>query len=437
MARPALRRGENSPYTFEVREPGGKWTAASSLPDGYKAPRGSTWRARCTFRATDRSRRLVIEGRTKAIAHQNLDKHIEKLRQADGRPDVDMTLGDFIARYREDLTAGKLPHASAQRTIDSYEGIIRRWCLPPGNTQVAGVRLSELTVGDLNREQQRIVDEGGWSQIPHIRAIWRAALRIAIDDNHLDANPAMSLSSRPPRPKSPERVYKNGSIRRRNDSLTEEQLDRLLKVAYTDKSAVENGWADLIALSAMLGQRIGEIISQRWQDVHLDAENPYLEVTGKLVRKTIDHTTGKTGIRWEDKTKSKLSSRKIPLTVGAYALLRRRLNKVRALDSPSLAQETYVFPGRHGTVPNADNVTKRVRRLLDKAELPWATNHTLRRTVEMRLLTAGVSPLDAQKVMGHTAKVAWDSYMDRTSLPVGALRGLDGVELPDSPEPPS
>lgn len=430
MARPSLRRGEHSQFTFDVREPGGKWIALVKRPAGYKPPRGSSWRARCSLRTADRTMRVTAEDRTKGLATQALAAKIEQLRARDGRISVGDTLGDLITRYRGELLAGRVPRATAQRTIDTYEGIIRRWCLPPGNTKASGIRLSELTAGDLNREQQRIADEGGWSQVPHIRAIWRVSLQNAVDDGLIATNHAMLLGPRPVRPKKPARVYKNNSERRRDDALTDEQLTHLLEVAYADESAARTGWADVLAMSAMLGQRIGEIVSQRWEDVHLEASPPYLEVTGKLVRIKRDPVTGEGGLVWEASGKSDLSLRSIPLTEEAVALLRRRREALRAEASPTLAQLTYVFPGRGGTVPNADNAAKRIRRLMDKAGLPWATNHTIRRTVEMRLLAAGVTPLDAQKVLGHTHQVAWESYMDRTSLPTGALRGLEGVQLP-------
>lgn len=56
---------------------------------------------------------------------------------------------------------------------------------------------------------------------------------------------------------------------------------------------------------------------------------------------------------------------------------------------------------------------KAVRRVLDCAGFPWATFHTLRRTVEGRLADAGTDPRVIMSVVEHDPATSWAAYTDR------------------------
>ena len=74
------------------------------------------------------------------------------------------------------------------------------------------------------------------------------------------------------------------------------------------------------------------------------------------------------------------------------------------------------------TCEEPDSVTARkaVRRKLDRAGFPWATFHTLRRTVERQLMDANVDPRVIMAVMGHDPATSWASYVDHKSVDVSA-----------------
>nr|WP_276547705.1 tyrosine-type recombinase/integrase [Brevibacterium luteolum] len=222
-------------------------------------------------------------------------------------------------------------------------------------------------------------------------------------------------------------AIQNNSVRTRNDILTDNQVDRLLRTAYGDPGARSNGLADFLSLNAAIGLRLGEAVSIRWQDLDLDAEVPTLSIVGKLGR-VKEH-----GLQWEDFVKSDLSARTIPLPADTADMLRDRSRAVaeRKLSGEATEAETkFVFPCSARSTPDPDNANKRVRKIFDAAELPTTTNHTLRRTVEDRLNRSGVSPIDIERVMGHTQAVAHASYWNRSSVPTGALNGLEGYSAP-------
>lgn len=428
MARPALRRGEHTAATYEVREPDGRWRAVAQMPTGYKPPRGSTWRARASYRAPARTQRVSAQGRTKGLAEQALLAKIEGLRKTDGHGGTADTLGDRIDAHIKDVLAGRVPRIRAQRSRTAYASMARVWCLPggKGDSQTAGIRIDELTPGDLNRETVRISEAGGRSQLRHIRAIWRAAVQRAVDDGVINSNPVRDMAPLPQTDRDKPRTYKNKSPRGRNDVLTDEEMSHLLEVAYRDPKRRKSGLADLVALVAAIGLRIGEANSVRWGDLDLDGSPPTLSVTGKIVR-----VPGE-GLKWEGFAKTAASTRTIPLPDQTAAMLKRRRAAMKKLgDEATEAEQVYVFPSTTRTMHDPDNRISRIRKLLDDVGLPTATNHTIRRTVENRLLRAGTHPLDIERIMGHNSATAMAAYWDRQSVPVRALPGLASARYLD------
>lgn len=427
MPRHALRRGEATPTRLDVREPGGKWVALSSMPSGYRAPRGTTWRARARIRigASAQPVRVSAEGETRVAAERYLAARLDQYRHDDGRTTATTdTVGERVAAYMEDVEAGDVSAVSAERSRTTYRSIAKNHV---AGGKIAGVRVTELSPADLNREAQRLHNKGATTQLRHWRALLNAAVQRAVDDGTLDRNPVRDMATLPKSAKKHERVYKNGSVRTRNDILTDDQVDRLLRTAHDDKRTRESGLADLLSLNAAIGLRLGEAVSIRWQDVDLDAEVPTLSVAGKLVR------IKDRGLQWEDFVKSDLSVRTIPLPADTVDMLRARFRAVaeRKLSGEATeAESKFLFPSSTRSTPDPDNVNKRVRKVFDVAGLPTATNHTLRRTVENKLVRAGVSPIDVERVMGHTQSVSHASYWDRSSVPTAALSGLEGYSAP-------
>ena len=429
MPRHALRRGEATPTRLDVREPGGKWVALSSMPSGYRAPRGTTWRARARIRigASARPVRVSAEGETRVAAERLLGQRLDQYRRDDGRTTATTdTVGERVAAYMEDVEAGDVPAVCAERSRTTYRSIAKNHV---SGGKIAGVLVTDLTPADLNREAQRLHKKGVTTQLRHWRALLNAAVQRAVDDGTLDRNPVRDMAALPKPAKKHERVYKNGAVRTRNDILTDDQVAHLLRTAYDDKRTRESGLADLLSLTAAIGLRLGEAVSIRWQDLDLDADVPTLSVAGKLVRVK----GAKPGLQWEDFVKSGMSTRTIPLPADTADMLRARSRTVaeRKLSGEATeAEKMFVFPSSTRSTPDPDNANKRVRKIFDAAGLPTATNHILRRTVEDRLNRSGVSPIDIERVMGHTQAVAHASYWDRSSVPTGALDGLEGYSAP-------
>src|SRR5699024_9478507 len=160
MPRHPLRRGEATPTRLDVREPGGKWVALSSKPSGYRAPRGTTWRARARIRigASAQPVRVSAEGETRVAAERLLGQRLDQYRLDDGRTTATTdTVGERVAAYMEDVEAGDVPAVRAERSRTTYRSIAKNHVT---GGKIAGVRVTELTPADLNREAQRLHKKG-------------------------------------------------------------------------------------------------------------------------------------------------------------------------------------------------------------------------------------------------------------------------------------
>ncbi|RUP87445.1 hypothetical protein D8M36_02385 [Dermabacter sp. HSID17554] len=91
-------------------------------------------------------------------------------------------------------------------------------------------------------------------------------------------------------------------------------------------------------------------------------------------------------------------------------------------EGPEAVGSWLVVTSPRGMLPDPDNMASAVRRSLERA----GTVHTLRRTVENRLISAGTDPRLIEPVMGHTSVIAHKAYWYRGLDPAGALDGVEG-----------
>lgn len=406
MSRPARRRGQRTQTTWETRTPDDRdWVAVSSRPTGRRPPRGTQWRAKCRLGLATGTKRVTAQGDTKTAADEALTERVAAMLRDDGVGGRKVTLGDLVEDALAEIVGGRTNPPMAHRTRTHYASIHRLWMT---EADISRIRIDELTTGDLRREVKRLHDAGATSSLRAIRSLWQHAIGRALADGLIETNVVRDLGTLPKL--SGQKVYKNEHPRTKRNTLTEDECQAILDTAYARKRTRDSGIADLIAVEMVTGLRISEINSIRWKDLALDADPPTLTVNGKLVVNTDGHHV------FEETTKSDLSHRTIPLTESAVEVLRRRWE--------AGVHSTYVFPTTTGNPRRDDSLNKAVRVLLDAAGVPWATMHTIRRTVENRLLRSGIPTVDVERVMGHTQAVSHAAYADRSHVPVAALSAL-------------
>jgi len=155
---------------------------------------------------------------------------------------------------------------------------------------------------------------------------------------------------------------------------------KLLSVAHDPKEHA------LLALAITTGMRQGELFALYWDDVNL--ENGTVSI-----RRTLSEDYEGRLVRAEPKT---AKSRRV---VFLPQLARRALLAWR--QSASSGQE-YVFTSPDGAPLRKTNFIRRsFKPLLEKAQLPMVTFHSLRHTANSLLIEAGEDPLAIAGSLGH------------------------------------
>lgn len=159
-----------------------------------------------------------------------------------------------------------------------------------------------------------------------------------------------------------------------------------------------------MAFIAITGVRKGEALALTWRDV--DLESGVIHIRGTLARVdgrlTVTHP------------KTARSRRRLPLTRGTAALLRRQRESQERdrTAAHSLWQETgFVFTTETGAPIDPRNVLRAITTAASKAGLERVTVHTLRHSAATAMLEAGVHIRAVSELLGHAdIRITGDVY---------------------------
>jgi integrase len=349
------RRRANGEGTVVPRKDG-RWMASMSLPNG---------------------RRKHFLGRTRAEAAAKLTEAMADRQK--GIPIVTsrQNVSQYLTYWLESVKGSVRP-----RTHESYDLNVRR--LKP---LIGKTRLNSLSPAAIERAYAELV-AGGLSRRSVVQAhtVLHNALKKAVKWGLLGRNPTEAVSV--PRPE-----------RNEMKTLSEEQVRTLF--AATAGSYYHGLWV----LLTTTGLRLGEALGLMWEDV--DFVSSRLMVRRALQRQR-DHKL----VLVEPKTAK--SRRTVYFPEGTSQALRehRRLQaEARLLAGSGWQDNGLVFCTETGRPIEPAGVSKRLQRILKKAELPQIRVHDLRHTAATLHLARGENPKVVQELLGHsTIAVTMDTY---------------------------
>ena len=294
----------------------------------------------------------------------------------------DPTLAVYSERWLEAHSVNIKP-----RTVELYGFLLRRHLLP---------QLGELPLRAVTREKVRDFFAAKASAMKRTMALkivglLREVLNHALEDGHIDRNPAANLG----------RFYRGRTEEEARTPvvpLTAKEVGRLLEACgrwYPE-------FWEIIAMAAWSGMREGEILGLQWQD--LDVAGCFAEV-----RRTISYRGGRVNV---GSPKSGRARR-----VDLPAMLVQRLAARKSLLEAEAAVQghdltPWCFLNQAGKPIDAMNFLHRVwAPLLAKAGLRRIRFHDLRHTFASLLIQAGESLAYVKDQLGHSSiKITVDLY---------------------------
>ncbi len=299
------------------------------------------------------------------------------------------------------------------RTLDGYEGYIRREIIPViGGIELAKVRSAHVRAV-LARGQQRGLAA---ATIAQVRNVLGSALRQAVADGLIAASPVAAVK----RPRMERRELR---------WPTSTQLGALLEVSR------DTMWDVPILLAAVTGARRSEVLGMSWEDIDLRAGAIFIRRGAQPVRHCDGRTIEFTAL------KTKRSRRVVQLPPFALERIRRHRReqlKRRTAFGPrwrdprdDLGRPVALVCDRgDGFFIYPDSFTSAFKRLARQAGMdPDTRLHDVRHAVATELGRRGVQPVIVSAVLGHASPAstiavyqhAWQEVRPRR-LPRSRLR---------------
>lgn len=302
---------------------------------------------------------LVSEIPTRRQAQSLLEQRLRPLNLGIQRPQSTMRFREFVQGEWNNLDLPTLK-LSTQR---GYRLVLGRHLLP----YFGDWRLCDIAKLDIQQFVAEKFRQGlAWQTVRNVWIVLSSILDSAVEYSYLALNPARGVKFPPQAP------------HREPEILAGEAFAQLL-------AHLQEPFKTMVALAALTGLRVGELLALRWRAV--DLASGTLCVSESVYEGKFQ------------KPKSEKSIRNIPIG----SLTRRFLEKHRQR-SFSTRPEDLVFPNRRGGPYQARNLLRRVLQPAAKAAgLATISWHQFRHIHSTLLHDLGVPVKIAQQQLGHAA----------------------------------
>ena len=352
-----------------------------------------------------------VYAKTQKALTEKLHQSIECYQDVELTEDSRMTLGEWLDRWLAEYKDGTIRPG----TLEGYRNYIENYIKP----QLGGKQVSLITTQDVQRMYRRLKSGGrvredaegskrlSDSTVRHIHTMLHGAMKAAVQAHIIPKNPTENATV-------PKSNYKPMQV------LNEQELDTFLQAVQND-----DVWRDFFYTELMTGLRRGEICALMWRD--FDAKAGTLGISRTL------HSKGQ-GVYALGDTKTSQGNRTIILPESVAALLRARKKN-------SISQWIFPQPTSPELPMNPGTAYRRLKTLLEEAELPSIRFHDLRHTFATLALQNGMDVKTLSAMLGHvSAATTLDIYTHSTSdMQHAAARkidcGIGKAELPDEPAP--
>ena len=341
-----------------------------------------------------------VYAKTQKELLDKLHYKIDEFRDTELTEDSNMTLSEWLDKWLTEYMIGTIRDS----TLKGYEEYVESYIKPAlGEKPIAFLTTAQIqkfynNLKKNGRINNRHIYGNGLSDasVVRIHGVLHEAMDMAVKAHILSKNPTNGTTV-------PKAMKKEMQV------LTDEQLDVFMQIINT-----EEHWRDFFYTELTTGLRRGEICGLKWSD--------FDEMEGKLnINRSIEV---KNGIITEGQTKTGKGKRSFYLPISTANVLRERKKK---------AKNEWIFndPLRPDFPVAPPAAYRKMKELLEKANLPSIRFHDLRHTFATHALTSGVDAKTLSGILGHTnASFTLDTYTHVTTDIVGNfMNDILGEEL--------
>lgn len=309
--------------------------------------------------------RVTVYGKNAQETKEKLNRKIAEALKENPLNKHDLTVEQYLQHWLP--TAKKI----RESTRNKYEGVINKHILP----KMGQVKLCRLTTDKLQKMFDDITREGeaaGKPQITRtcqiIKAILSKALRNAERQNLVKPNLIANVELK-------EYIPKETTIWKPDEAI------RFMELAKQDE------YYFFFAMFITYGVRRGEALGLRWGDIDFKSKTIYIRQ---------QYTSDGKGGWYICLPKTKKSIRSLPLLPEIEAILVNllRKNPHQNPNAPILSKDNWYI--------NPNSLEHHFRKLKRQSGVSNVKLHSLRHFVATGFKRAGISPKDAQAVLGHS-----------------------------------
>jgi len=222
------------------------------------------------------------------------------------------------------------------------------------------------------------------------KALWgyiAGVFRIACIKRRISANPCLYVDT-----KKFKRFYHSEPKRTAPRTFTDKEVDALLEKINQDHMERPNYIPSYaLELAIFTGMRLGELAALKWSDILFDPNRLIIRHAEKVNRQTNERTVSQTKNKKE---------REFPLSDELISFF----GNLKKIQEEYGYQSEYVFANENGRIQTYV-IANCLRRRCVNLGIPVRGIHAFRRTLNSKLRCAGMSPVVAASLLGHTPEV--------------------------------
>ncbi|GAB2679228.1 site-specific integrase [Nocardia goodfellowii] len=274
---------------------------------------------------------------------------------------------------------------------------------------IGNLQIWQASAGELDRHLRRMVGKGLRRKAKQHKIILNEMMGIAVRHGAIETNPVDGVKAfRKRTTQSRGKVQDQQALPAFRAQVRAWARGEAIPGTPAYTSGPPRDWSLVWVIDVITGtgMRPYEVFALLLDDINLDADDPYLDITGTLVESKGKGTGG-----WTRKPapKSENGWRRILLPAHTVEALREAIKYLEGPGQPN--PHGLLFPSRKGTFRSPNNFG-RTWRAARGTEFAWVTPRTFRKGVATEVDQAFDDPERAARQLGNTTAVAKRHYID-------------------------